>query len=326
MAMFLHQYLIPLSKLMKLSFGVKIRFLLFVLGCCLIATSISLSKFTTKSDLLEYDAREIQNNLLAKERVVKNFLADKKLVAQAKQYHQNPKIALDYLNTYRKYNGINLLIYQENQLKFWSTIKISEIDLSTIKEGTSVLSFANGWYEVIKSTQGDFDLLFLISIQSQYPLKESQYFKSELDPILSKSQILTFASFTDKDIYPIKSLDNKFLFGLKVKPGIVDNYHSDTELWLFITGIICIAMFVNSLSSLIARRGYLTLSTLLLFSFFIAFRVTDLSFGWLNHRFRLNLFDPKIYAESYLMPSLGDFLLNVITLTWLLLFMYNHKE
>ncbi len=311
---------------MKLGFGIKIRFLLLVLGCCFIATSISLSKFTTKSDLLEHDAKEIQNNLSAKERVVQSFLSNKKLVENAKHYHLNPKIALDFLNSYRKYNGINLLIYQKNQLKFWSTVKLSEIDLTTIKDGTSVLSFGNGWYEVIKSKQDDFNLVFLIAIQSKYPFKESKYFKSEIDPLLTSSKSLTLASFTDKDIFPIKSIDDKFLFGLKVKAGFIDNHYSETELWFFVTGMICIAMFFNSLSSFLARNGHLTLATFVLFSFFFLVRVTDLSYGWFNHRFNLSLFDPKIYSQSYLMPSLGDFLLNVIALTWLLLFMYNHKE
>ncbi|CAH0178733.1 MULTISPECIES: HAMP domain-containing sensor histidine kinase [unclassified Pedobacter] len=311
---------------MKMSFGVKIRFLLLVLGCCLIATSISLSRFTTKNELLEHDAQEIQHNLLIKERSVQSFLADKKQVAKAKQFHLDPNSAIDFIDNYRKKSGINLLTYKNNQLKFWSTYKISEIDPTTIKEGSSVLFFYNGWYEVIKSTQGDFSLIFLITIQSQYPFKETKYFKNDIDPILSNTKILTFASFTDKDVYVIKSLDNKFLFGLKVKPGYAETHYSGTQLWLFVAGMLCICMFFNSLSSFIARRGHIAWGTFLLLFFFLAFRLTDLYYGWFNHRFTLDLFDPRIYADNFLMPSLGDFLLNVIALTWLLLFMYNHKE
>ncbi|MFD2582619.1 ATP-binding protein [Pedobacter vanadiisoli] len=311
---------------MKMSFGVKIRFLLLVLGCCLMVTSISLSRFTTKSELLEHDAEKIQQNLLAKERLVQAFLADKKQVASAKQFHINPKSGIDFIKSYRDTNGVNLLTFENGELKYWSTIKISDVDPNTIKEGSSVLFFANGWYEVIKSTQGNFSLIFLISIQSQYPFKETQYFKNDIDPILSSTKLLTFASFTDKDVYVIKGLDNKFLFGLKVKQGYAETYYSGTQLWLFVAGMLCICMFFNSLSSLIARRGHIAWGTFLLLFFFLAFRLSDLYYGWFNHRFILDLFDPKIYADSFLMPSLGDFLLNVIVITWLLLFMYNHKE
>jgi len=100
---------------MKMSFGVKIRFLLLVLGCCLIATSISLSRFTTKSELLEHDAQEIQQNLLIKERSVQSFLADKQQVAKAKQFHLDPKNAIDFIKAYRTNSGINLLTYENNQ-------------------------------------------------------------------------------------------------------------------------------------------------------------------------------------------------------------------
>ncbi|KLT64517.1 HAMP domain-containing sensor histidine kinase [Pedobacter sp. BMA] len=310
---------------MKLSFGVKIRFLLFVLGCCLIATSISLSRFTTKNELLDRDAKEIQENLLIKEKAVQDFLADKQQVALARQFHLKPEHAIRFITTYRKINGINLLTYQNNQLKFWSTYKVSDIDPLGIKEGISVLYLLNGWYEVFKSTQGNFTFIFLISIQSQYQFKETQYFKNDLDPLLSKSRLLTIASFTDKDIYTIKSSDDKFLFGLKVKPGYIDSYYSNTQLWMFIAGIACICMFFNSLCSYIARRGHIAWATFLLLFFFLAFRLSDLYFGWFNHRFALELFDPKIYADSSLMPSLGDFLLNVVVATWLLLFMFNHK-
>ena len=310
---------------MKLSFGVKIRFLLLVLGCCLIATSISLSRFTTKAELLNRDAEEVQKNLWVKERDVAAFIGNKAEIAKAKRMHFNPKDAITFLESYRKTKGVNLLTFQNDELKFWSTYRVTDIDPRKIKEGSSVLLFSNGWYEVIKHTEGNFSLLFLITIQSQYAFKETQYFKNDLDPLLSKSRLLTLASFTDRDVYSIKSIDNKFLFGLKIKSGYVDDYYSSLQLWLFMAGLLSICMFVNSLCSLIARRGYLASATVLLTVFFVVFRLSDLYFGWLNHRYPLDLFDPKIYSESFLMPSLGDFLLNVITVTWLLLFMYNHK-
>ncbi|PWS27790.1 two-component sensor histidine kinase [Pedobacter yonginense] len=311
---------------MKLSFGVKIRFLLLVLGCCLIATSISLSRFTSNNELLERDAQQLQENLSSKERIVENFLADKEQVLKAENYHLNPQEALDFLKVYRKNNGINLLTFQNNKLKFWSTFNISDVDPTSIKEGTSVLFLSNGWYETIKKTHGNFDLIFLIAIQNQYAIKENQYFKNDLNPLLSNSKMLTSASFTDKDVYTIKSLDNKFLFGLKIKSGYTDQYYSPTQLWLFVAGLLCICMFFNSLVSLIARKGHIMLATLLFVAFFLIFRLTDLTYGWFNHRFAVDLFDPVIYAESFLMPSLGDFLMNVIAITWVLLFVYNHKE
>ena len=310
---------------MKLSFGVKIRFLLLILGFCLIATSISLNRFTTKTQLLERDAKKVQLNLSLKEHIVDEFLSDKKKIKQAENLHLNANEGLEFLEFYRN-NGINLQTFQKNQLKYWSTLKVTDINPAFIKEGKSVLQLSNGYYEVIKKTDGDFTLLFLIAIQSQYAVPENRYFKNDIDALLSDSKIITLASYYDKDAYAIRSNDNVFLFSLKIKASYADDYYSDTQLWLFVAGIICICMFVNSLCSLIARKGHLIFASLLLLAFFVSGRLTDMSFGWFNHRFPLELFDPKIYANSDLMPSLGDFLMNVLAATWWLLFVYNHKE
>jgi len=310
---------------MKLSFGVKIRFLLLVLGCCLIATSISLSRFTTKEKLLEREAEKVQQNLLLKEEIVDNFLSNKKEIAKARRFHINAKSALDFLALYRV-NGINLQTFQNNKLKYWSTIRISDINPKTIKEGKSVLYLSNGYYEVIKKTDRDFVLIFLITIQSKYSVPENRYFRNDMDPLLSDSKIITLSAYNDKDAYSIVSKDKTFLFELKIKPGYIDDYYSDIQLWLFIAGILCICMFFNSLCSFIARRGYLVSASLLFLAFFITGRLTDINYGWFNHHFPLELFDPKIYAANDLMPSLGDFLMNILAATWWLLFVYNHKE
>lgn len=311
---------------MKISFGVKIRFLLLVLGACLILTSVSLSRFAIKSELLEQDAKDIQANLLKKENQVLRFLANKSQIEKAKKLHLDPNLALNFIQNFSKNSHINLLTFENNQLKFWSTHKITEVNPSTIKEGTSVLFFANGWYEVIKSTQGSFNLIFLIDIQSQYQIKESKYFQNTIDPTLSKTKYLTYASFTDRDIYSIRSHDNKYLFALKIKSGFADTNYSELQLWMFFAGLVCICMFFNSLCSFIAKKGFVVLSTLLIAFFFISFRLTDLYFGWFNHRFAFDLFDPRIYADSFFMPSLGDFLLNEIAITWLIVYIYNYKE
>jgi len=310
---------------MKQNFGLKIRLLLFILGCCLIATSISLSQFTSKSEFLEKEGENLQEKLWLKEQIVKDFIADNKQVETAKQYHLNAKYGLYFLNLYHK-NGIDLLTFQNNVLKFWSTLKVCDINPEIIKEGKSVLFLSNGWYEVIKKTENNFTFVFLIAIESQYPVKENQFFKNEIDPLLSNSKLLTLANFTDKDVYAVKSLENKFLFALKIKNDTSSTSYSITQVWLFISGLLCLCMFLNSLCALIAKRGHAIWATVLLFAVFLCARITDLRVGWFNHRFNLEIFDPKIYSESAEMPSLGDFLINVLVITWLLLFMFNHKK
>jgi two-component system nitrogen regulation sensor histidine kinase NtrY len=54
------------------SIGGKIRFLLLLLGICCIATALSLNNSITNKDLLVHEAKELQENLAAKEQIVQN--------------------------------------------------------------------------------------------------------------------------------------------------------------------------------------------------------------------------------------------------------------
>ncbi|MGY3054563.1 two-component system nitrogen regulation sensor histidine kinase NtrY [Pedobacter sp. UYEF25] len=310
---------------MGIGFGIRIRFLLLVLGCSLIATSVSLRRFSTKAEILAHDAKEVEHNLSLKEKTVKDFLANKDHVAQLKTYPQNAKGALNFIETYRK-NGINLFTYQQGRLVFWSTFKIANLDPKTIKLGTSVVFLSNGWYEVIRQTSGNFDFVFFIPIQAQYGIKESSYFSDVIDPLLSASQKITLASFGDKDVYAVRSLENKFLFALKLKSNFPVDYMPELQIWLFVAGLLFIAAFFNSLASFIAKKGYIGFGTLLLTTFFLVFRLTDLYYGWFNHRFAIEIFDPKIYSQSFLMPSLGDLIAKFTSITWVLLFIFNHRK
>lgn len=307
-----------------MSIGTKIRLLLFVLGVCCITTAISLNKSITQTDLLKHEGKILQNNLWIKERIIYDFISNKQKLEKAKQYHLNETYALDFIKLYRD-NRVNILTYENNELKFWSSSKIIPSHVKTIKEGTSVIQLVNGWYEVIKKTEGAYTFLFVLSIQSQYPT-ENQYFKNEITPTYSPSGLLTIASFTDKESYNIKGYKGDYLFSVKLKPNFTNSYYRNVEIWLWLIGVFTICLFFNSFCSLIARKGHLFTATLIFVLFLLCLRLSDLEFGWFNHRFNVDIFSPKIYAESFFMPSLGDFLLNVLSVTWAILFIYNHRK
>ena len=310
---------------MKIGFGFRIRILLLILGCSLIATSISLRQFSTRAEILDNIGAEIQQNLLSRERTVKDYIANERNLERLKTFPQNAKAALSFIEKYRKI-GINLFTYKDKKLVFWSAFKTESPNLDDVKYGTSVLFLSNGWYEVIKHNSGKFDFLFFIPIQSQYSIKESAYFVDEVNPQLSKSKEVTLATFADKNIFAVKGFNNKFLFALKLKPNIQVDYLSNLQIWIFVAGLLFIAAFFNSLSSFVAKKGYPAIATFLLVVFFIVLRFSDLYFGWFDHRFDVEIFDPKIYSQSFLMPSLGDLIANMISITWVFLFIYNHRS
>lgn len=295
-----------------------------ILGACCLVTALSLKHSITRKEQLRYEAGQLQKNLRVKETIVDNFLRDPKQTESAKQYHINENYALNFINTYRD-KGINILTFQDGVLRFWSSVRAIPNDPEFIREGSSFLQFSNGWYEVIKKTSGSYIILFLIDIKSQY-LIHNEYLKDEISPFLSSSDVLTLATFTDANAYPIKSLDGNPIFEVKLKARYFKNIYSTVEIWLWMVGLFSFCLFVNSCASWMAKRGQLVLATALLALFFAGIRITDLEYGWFNRQFELPIFSPNIYAESFLMPSLGDFLLNVIAITWTVLFIYTYRE
>ncbi|WP_442589472.1 ATP-binding protein [Pedobacter sp. AW31-3R] len=307
-----------------MNLGGKIRFLLLILGVCCIVTAISLKHSITKKDLLKYEAGQLQKNLAEAENKVYDFLSDPGQVQKASQFHLNQGAALTFINNYRT-KGINLLVYEQSELKFWSSYKAVPLDMESIREGSSFVQFPNGWYEVIKRTRDNYTLIFLIDVKRQYSI-QNRYLKNGIDKKLSSTNSLDIASFIDEDIYGINNHEGKLLFEVKLKADYTQSIYATVQIWLWVIGLFSFSLFVNSLCAWLVKQDRLWLSTLLLISFFAAIRLTDLEYGWFNHQFNVPAFNPSIYAESFFLPSLGDFLLNVLALTWIVLFVYTYKD
>ena len=307
-----------------MNIGAKIRFLLLILGICCIITALSLKHSITKKDLLEHEAGILQENLAANERLVYNFFSDQQQFDKAKRFQFDENAALDYISRIRP-RKINVLTYEHSELKFWSSYKAIPPDPDQIKEGSSFIQLSNGWYEAIKKTQGDNAMIFLIDVKNQFSI-QNRYLKNGIVNNLSSANSLSLASFMDEDVYGITNLDGKILFEVKLNPSYTKGVYSVIQIWLWVTGLFCIALFVNALCAWMVKRGRLMEGTFLLILFFALLRLTDLEFGWFNHQFDLELFNPSIYAGGFFMPSLGDFLLNVLSLTWITLFVYTYKD
>src|SRR5690606_4409337 len=150
-----------------------------------IATAISLKHSITKQDLLKHEAGKLQKNLSAQEQVARDFLLDSVQVERARHFDADDNLSLNFINA-TKVEGINILVYFNMELRFWSSYKAFPPDVSKLKEGTSFVHLQNGWYEAVKKTSGDHIIVFLIDVKTQYSI-ENKYLKNEISPKLSTS-------------------------------------------------------------------------------------------------------------------------------------------
>lgn len=306
-----------------MNIGGKIRLLLLLLGICCIATALSLNNAVTKRDLLTREAKNFQQNLALKEKLVQGYLNNSYLQNQLKDLSLNYKLATNFINFYPK-QGIDLLVYKDGKLQFWSSSSTFPATINGLNEGSSFKQLSNGWYELIKKTNGNYTYVFLIAIKTQYGIV-NQHLKNQISPSLFNKNTLDLAAFNDKDFIDIFNINQEFLFAVKLSPEFSKKTYATIQIWLWIIGLLSICLFVNSYCSLLAKKGFLAFATLILAIFFIGLRVSDLQYFWFNHQFNLALFSPSIYAESDFLPSLGDLFLNVLALTWISIFAYTHR-
>ena len=309
-----------------MNIGIKIRTLLLLLGICCIGTALSINQSLTPANILNREAGKLQTNLSLKEREVVNFLSSKADMKYARSLSQNGADALKFSASHNK-RGITLLTYVNNKLGYWSSSRAIPKNILAIREGITFIELSNGFYESIKKTEGDFTVLFLINVKKNYSI-ENQYLKNIVRPDLSPSGVLDIASFNESvnNVRSISNLDGKFLFSVKLTSNNTRNVFSSIEVALWIIGLFFICVFVNSVSSMLADKGFVYLGTLLLMLFFLLFRLSDLQYGWFNQQFNLEIFNPRIYAESFFLPSLGGLLLNMISITWISMFLYTHRK
>src|SRR5690606_18137814 len=106
---------------------------------------------------------------------------------------------------------------------------------------------------------------------------------------------LEIASLNDKEVYNIRNIDGKYLFSVRLKPGISHSFFKSLELWMWILSAVFALIFLTHLCVSIANKGHSGLAALLLMVFIVALRIMDLEFRWLANHFDIELFDPKYY-------------------------------
>ncbi len=308
-----------------MSIGTKIRILFFILGICCFVTAISLhNAVVTPQNLLKYQTGQLQQRLRAKESLVYGLLSSVRQVKQLNELSYNSSFAFGFIKKYCD-KDIDVLIYKAGELQFWSTAKAYPQNIERFKEGSSFAQMPNGYFLAIKKTQDDYVYLFLISVKTQYSI-QNKFLVNQISPELFSGKSLQLASFADKETQSVFSIGNRYLFSVKLTSNYNKNNYSSGRIWLWMIGFLFIVLCIKSCCLWLVKQGKLLLATGFLILFFLLFRLTDLKTLWFSSQFDITLFSPSVYAESDFLPSLGAFLLNVISITWVMLFVYIHRK
>ncbi|MEJ7828464.1 MAG: HAMP domain-containing sensor histidine kinase [Segetibacter sp.] len=230
--------------------------------------------------------------------------------------------ALDYVN-----DAVNLYVYVRNDagnllLIFWNNHKVTPTakDLEQA-DGKYFSVYPNGEFEFIKKTfylnGKQVTTAAVVPIRWNY-FFETKYLKTEFAAVANIEN--TYDVVKDYANIYIKNGDGKVIFGLKEKKKVQDIQSGWVSLALRVIAIIFVLIFINMLANEVVQKkgwvkGFLLLTVLVLFLRFLSYQ-----FAFPFNFRKGELFDPIIYGSNSLHPSLGDLLINMILLFWLLSF------
>jgi signal transduction histidine kinase len=144
--------------------------------------------------------------------------------------------------------------------------------------------------------------------------------------LLEALQITDPVMNTKPGSYNVYGLKNQFLFS--VSPDNFNYYKAESKqyliglslLWLFfgLSVVIFYAAFF------MAEQGNFGKGLMVLLPGIILPRITMLHQGWPADAFPFGFFNPMLYAYSVWLPSLGDLLINIILLFFLLFYLFRY--
>jgi len=209
--------------------------------------------------------------------------------------------------------GIILLVYKDDQLKFWSANQVLP-DIHQLTLGISSLELKNGHYLILKRVSGEVSWVFLQEIRSVYEL-QNNYLINKFTGGFNIPDFIRVVFKPASGSLPILSANGSYLFSIFLDRRL---YAKTTDLlatgaWMFLLTIFYLLLYQVTKSLAGNRFIQFILAVILP----LILRYLMIRFQFPPNFYALQLFSPTIYSSSTLFYSLGDFFLNIVLVLWL---------
>ncbi len=287
-------------------------------------TALTIDFTINRLEVLQLDAKKIERRLHRKELFIKDFINDKAILDSLRNISTNESWAQYVITDLNDKKNIYVQTFESGRLKFWSGIKIVLESDTALKDGSTFIPWDNGYYEAIKKSSGKFSVVCFIPVMNRYPY-QNNYLQNDFHEELISSNNLDIAVQSDPNVINIRNIEGKYLFSVKFRPDVKTTFYTSFELWMWLIAMLFSFVFLTHWAVSIANNGHVRTAILLVIGCTIAFRLLDLEFRWFANNFDIELFNPRHYASNYFFPSIGEFLFNVLAITWILAFIHSYR-
>ncbi|MEZ4923153.1 MAG: HAMP domain-containing sensor histidine kinase [Crocinitomicaceae bacterium] len=288
--------------------GATLGFLFWIFGALLF-------HFQLRTGISEADIESLeiayQERCIQLEEDLPKFVSK---VQQESERESKFNVAIDFAQETR----LDLCVYHNDSLKLWTS---NSANIPLIISDTSLLSgvnqLENGWYQVDRQVQNDSTFIAFFKIKNEYKY-ENEDLVNHFDPEIIEH---FHADLTlEERGYPI--IDNKGDHVFSLVPVSEFPKHETTEIVIFFcylfAFVILIQLLINAIQKLLIRRPIL----LVIFPItIVVLRYLWLRSEWDGFLKDFELFNPELFASSYMIPSLGDLIINVTIFYFLVHFL-----
>lgn len=209
------------------------------------------------------------------------------------------------------------------ELKFWNTQIIQPTNtLWYHEDGQWFQKLINGYYVVIRrtiKTEKNINIaaLALIPVKWDYFITTNDLNNSFA--YLSSIEDYYDLSKTTVTKLPVRDHKNQILFYLTQKVNTPQPLSLITIL-LRLSAMLFVLWLINKGALQIVKQKGFAAGFVFLALFLISIRVLGYYISFPVNFRQFELFDPSVYSSDIILKSLGDFLINILLLLWLLLF------
>lgn len=298
------------------------RFVTFGLGLfCFAAAYLLMLSFS--DDTSKPGVKEFEKTLHKKEEQLRGEVDSLKIFSDRKTFDDIFRLRPQRYNTLFHDEGLVLLIYENDTLKFWSDNSVSvENYMKEVCLDDRMAKLKNGWFEVNRATDAaGRTIIGMLLIKNEYSY-ENQYLVNSFEHDFPVAPETDIAIGNPSSANSVHGLDGNYLFSLVFKStGSLETpaWATWLNLLLNLAGFLFILFFIQqeslSLSKTLGRTG----SMLLFIGSVVLLRFLSIKVHFPASFYDLTVFGPKYYgnADSFWLSTLGDFLINACLLLYL---------
>ena len=213
-------------------------------------------------------------------------------------------------------------------LAFWSYQQAEpNSDIIYSHDNHQLIKLSNGEYEYIRKlvplARETLLVVALVPIRKEYFIQNNNL-KTQFVGFPSAENSVNLTQMeTD---YPVNCASGKTLFYLQPKNIYASHSANEWAISLSVLGILFLLIVVhNTANSISEKFGFITGLLFLVGTIVLLRSMTYIFKDVLSWR-AYELFDPSIYSSNIFLPTLGDLLINVFLLCWILLFIYKKSD